>query len=266
MNKKDVSGLLERVRTQKPLVHQITNWVTIGDCASVTRAFGALPVMAHAREESADMATIASALVLNIGTLTPGLVEAMIHAAGRANERKIPVVLDAVGVGATPLRNDSAFRLLDTVRIDIVKGNISEVARLAGEDVLTRGVEATDVALHSGEVAKKLAAGRNNTVVITGAADTVSDGTRVYQVKNGHELMSAVVGTGCMAASVIGAFAAVESDYTTAAAAAVSAYGVAGELAAAGSEGPGSFKVRLFDEAYRLDPQTVERMARIDEI
>ncbi|MFC1485487.1 hydroxyethylthiazole kinase [Candidatus Latescibacterota bacterium] len=266
MDGKTVSELLTRVRREKPLVHQITNWVTIGDCASVTRAFGALPVMAHAQEEAADMAGIASALVLNIGTLTPGLVEAMILAARRANDRGIPVVLDAVGVGATPLRNDKAAQLLDTVRIDIVKGNISEVARLAGEDVRTHGVEATDVALHAGEVAKTLAITRKVTVVITGVADMVSDGVRTFRVKNGHALMSAVVGTGCMAAAVIGAFAAVEPDHATAAAAAVAAYGIAGECAAARSEGPGSYKVHFFDEAYRLDSETIERMALIVEI
>ena len=124
--------IFERVKKDKPLVHHITNWVTICDCANMTRAFGALPVMAHAKEESGDMAAISSALVLNIGTLSPELIESMIVAAKSANRKGIPVVLDAVGVGATRLRNESAAKLLDVVRIDIIKGNSSEIAKLAG--------------------------------------------------------------------------------------------------------------------------------------
>ncbi len=261
-----VAKLLARVRAEKPLIHQITNWVTIGECAAMTRAFGALPVMAHAQEEAADMAGIASALVLNIGTLTVDLVDAMLSAARRANERRIPVVLDAVGVGATTLRNEKAAQLLETARIDIIKGNISEIACLAGEEARTHGVEATEVALKAGDVAKSFALKRNAVVVITGVVDTVSDGRRTYLIHNGHELMGKVVGTGCMIGPVIAAFAAVEPDHAAACAAALACYGIAGELAAATSRGPGSFKVHFEDEASFLDKRTVERMARIDEI
>ena len=243
MERAIVSDIFRRMRQAEPLVHQITNWVTIGDCATVTRAFGALPVMAHAREEAADMASIASALVLNIGTLTNEVVEAMILAAARANERNIPVVLDAVGVGATQLRNDKAAEILGAARIDIVKGNVSEIARLAGEDVMTRGVEATDVSVRADAVAEMLAAARKATVVITGVTDVVSDGSATYHIANGHPLMGAVVGTGCMAAPVIAAFSSTAN----------------------GSDGPGSFKGRFFDAIYNLDRDTVERMVRIDE-
>lgn len=266
MDSKAVSALLRRMRETQPLVHQITNWVTIGDCATITRAFGALPVMAHAREEASDMAGIASALVLNIGTLTPELVEAMVLAARRANERNIPVVLDAVGAGATPLRNAKAAEILDSVHIDIVKGNISEIARLAGEEVTTRGVEATEVAFQAADAARNLARLRNTVAVVTGAVDTVSDGNRVFRIANGHPLMGVVVGTGCMAAPIIAAFASVENDFAQAAAAALACYGIAGELAAMRSQGPGSFKGNFFDAAYTLDESSVERMARIDEL
>ncbi|MBT4482239.1 MAG: hydroxyethylthiazole kinase, partial [Candidatus Latescibacteria bacterium] len=136
-----VYEVFERVKKEKPLIHHITNWVSIYDCANITRAFGALPVMAHAREESRDMARIASALVLNIGTLTPVIIESMIVAGVSANEKKIPVILDAVGVGATILRDEKASELLDRIRINIIKGNASEIARLAGENVITKGVE-----------------------------------------------------------------------------------------------------------------------------
>src|SRR3989338_7247812 len=149
--------LLKKVREEKPLVHHITNWVTIYDCANVVRAFGALPVMAHAKEEAADMAKIANALVLNIGTLTIELIESMKIAGKAANEKGIPIVLDAVGVGATKLRDDKALELLNELRIDIIKGNSSEIARLAGMQVQTKGVEATKVEANLVELARKLA-------------------------------------------------------------------------------------------------------------
>jgi hydroxyethylthiazole kinase len=258
--------IFEKVRIDKPLVHHITNWVTICDCANMTRALGALPVMAHAKEESGDMAAISSALVLNIGTLTPELIESMIVAAKSANRKGIPVVLDAVGVGATRLRDESAAKLLGMVRIDIIKGNSSEIAKLAGMNVTTRGVESTKVDSDLTVVAKKLAKERKATVVITGKEDIVSDGMKTYIVKNGHELMGKVVGTGCMASSVIGAFAAVEKDYAKASAAALSVYGVAGELAAKESKGPGSFKEGLFDAVYNLNKEKIEELSKIEEL
>lgn len=261
----DAYRILEKVRTEKPLIHHITNWVTIYDCANITRVFGALPVMAHAKEESADMALISSALVLNIGTLTPQLVESMINAGRAANEKGIPVVLDAVGVGATKLRDNAATMILDGIKVDVIKGNSSEIAKLAGEKAVTRGVEATEVKANLISVAEKLAKERKATVVITGKEDIVSDGRKTYVVKNGHEFMSKIVGTGCMAASIIAAFTAVEKDYAKAAAAALSCYGIAAELAAKNSKGPGTFKENLFDEAYNLDKKKVTEMSRIEE-
>lgn len=260
-----VYEILERVRKEKPLVHHITNWVTIYDCANITRTFGALPVMAHAREESGDMARIASSLVLNIGTLTPSLIESMIVAGMKANESGIPVILDAVGVGATRLRDEKAFELLEKTAITVIKGNASEIARLAGEDVVTKGVEATEIVADLSGIAKKLARERNVVVVITGQEDIITDGGKVYMVKNGHEMMGSIVGTGCMAASVIGVFTGVEKEYAKAAASALVCFGIAGELAAVKSDGPGSFKVNFYDEVYTLNRETIERMTRIEE-
>ena len=257
--------MLTRVRENRPLIHHITNWVTIYDCANMTRMFGALPVMAHAIEESADMAGLASALVLNIGTLTPTLVESMISAGKRANEKGIPVVLDAVGVGATKLRNEKAVELMTGVHIDIVKGNSSEIARLAGEDVITRGVEATEMDADPVDTCLKLARSCGTCVVMTAREDIVTDGERVYSIRNGNEMMGKIVGTGCMAASVIGCFAAVEGDYALAAMSALVCYEIAAELAAVGAGGPGSFKEKLFDEVYNLDRIKVTRMAKVDE-
>ncbi|MBI2659925.1 hydroxyethylthiazole kinase [Candidatus Woesearchaeota archaeon] len=260
-----ISEIFGKVRSNKPLVHHITNWVTIYDCANMTRAFGALPVMAHAKEESADMAAIASSLVLNIGTLTPELIDSMIAAGKSANKKNIPVVLDAVGVGATKLRDNEALRILKEIKVDIIKGNASEIAKLAGMNVTTRGVESTEVEANLADLAKDFANKANSTVVITGKQDIISDGKKVYLVNNGHQMMGSIVGTGCMAASIIGAFAGVEKDYAKASAYALASFGIAGELAAQNSKGPGTFKENLYDEAFNLDAKKLTQMAKIEE-
>lgn len=260
----DVYSILEKVRKNKPLVHHLTNWVTIYDCANIVKVFGASPVMAHAKEESGDMAKLASALVLNIGTLTPQFIESMKIAAKSANEKGIPVVLDVCGAGATKLRDDKCFELLDEVTINIIKGNSSEIARIAGEKVQTKGVDATAVEKDLIEIAVSLAKKRGCTVVITGKEDIISDEKKKYIVKNGHEMMSHIVGTGCMAASVIGTFAAVEDDLAKAAAAGLACFEIAAELAASKAKGAGSFKEKLFDFAYTLNKEQIEKMQKIE--
>jgi hydroxyethylthiazole kinase len=259
-----IYDLLQEVRRKSPVVHHLTNWVTIYDCAQIVKTLGASPVMAHAPEEVADMTRIASSLVLNIGTLTVDMVAAMKLAAASANQRGIPVVLDVCGAGATELRDRKVFELLDEVKINIIKGNASEIARVSGANVRTKGVDATEIAADLESLAQTLAVRRQATVVITGQVDIVAGAKGIYRIKNGHVMMTHVVGTGCMAASVIGAFAAVESDYDKAAAAALACYGMAGELAAEKSSGPASFKTALFDCLYHLDQPTVERMQRIE--
>jgi hydroxyethylthiazole kinase len=261
--KPSTSELLEKIRQQKPVIHHLTNWVTIYDCAQVLKTIGASPVMAHAREEVADMVQIASALVLNIGTLTVDFVDAMKLAAQCANKQGIPVILDVCGAGATALRDRKCLELLNEARIDVIKGNASEIARISGERVRTKGVDAAEVGGDLAAVANKLARQRNSTVVITGREDIVTDGKQIFRVANGHSLMTSVVGTGCMAASLIGAFAAVERDLCLAAASALVCYGVAAELAAQKSNGPAAFKSNLFDSLYDLDRATVDRMQRI---
>jgi hydroxyethylthiazole kinase len=256
--------LLQKVRQQSLVVHHLTNWVTINDCAQIVKTLGASPVMAHAPEEVADMTQIASALVLNIGTLTVEFVEAMKTAAASANRKGIPVILDVCGAGATAMRDRKVSELLDQVKIDIIKGNTSEIARVSGENIQTKGVDATAVALDLETLAQTLALRCRATVVITGKVDIVAGDRRIYHVKNGDPLMTTVVGTGCMAASVIGAFAAVEADYGKAAACALACYEIAAELAAKKSRGPASFKAELFDCLHNLDQATVERMQRIE--
>jgi hydroxyethylthiazole kinase len=260
----DAYAILEQVRAEKPLVHHITNWVTIYECAAVTRSTGALPVMAHAEEEVADMTSISGALVLNIGTLTPQLVAAMKVAGRRANERGIPVVLDAVGAGATPLRTRLSRELLDDVKFAVIKGNVSEIGTLAGAKAETRGVEAAGVEGDPAQLALRLARDTGATVAITGKRDIVAGPNgRLLFINNGHELMGRVVGTGCMAASVIGAFCAVEKDPTVAAATALACYGVAGEIAARTAHTPMAFKSALIDAVGGLAGDEVRHLVRI---
>ena len=260
----DAYRLIEKIRKERPVIHHLTNWVTIYDCANIVKVFGASPVMAHAREEAAEMAGIASSLVLNIGTLTPDLIDAMKVAAKAANKKDIPVILDVCGAGATSLRDKKSLELINEVRIDVIKGNVSEISRVAGDAVKTKGVDSGQVDKDMIEVAVSLAKKRKCTVVVTGKEDIVTDGKTVYIVKNGHSMMANIVGTGCMAASIIGTFAAVEIDLAYAAAAALVAFEVAAELAAKDARGPGSFKEMLFDRAYALDAKTLERMQRVE--
>jgi len=256
--------LLKKIRKEKPVVHHLTNWVTIYDCANIVKALGGSPVMAHAKEEVAQMAKIASALVLNIGTLTVDFIEAMKIAALSANEKGIPVVLDVCGAGATQLRDQKSLELLDKVRIDIIKGNSSEIARVSGESVKTKGVDAVCVDKNMIGVAKKLARNRKCTVVVTGKEDIVTRQDKLYVVKNGDPLMARVVGTGCMATSVIGVFAAVERDLAYAATAGLICFEIAAECAAKLSLGPGTFKEKLFDSIFNLDRKTIDKMQKVE--
>lgn len=258
--------LLAKVRQSKPLVHHITNWVTIYDCAAITRAVGALPVMAHAEEEAAEMASISGALVLNIGTLTPQLVSSMISAGKMANRKGVPVILDAVGAGATKLRTEKAKEIMKKVKLAVIKGNKSEIAVLAGVEAKTKGVEAGQVGEKLEKVASKLAKSSGAAVAITGKVDIVaSPAGTLYYIENGHEMMGKVVGTGCMAASVIGAFCAVEKDAAKAAAAALACYGVAGELAAKKANAPVAYKNALIDAVYSLSEKEVKMLAKVVE-
>lgn len=255
---------LRELRATKPLVHQVTNFVVMNETANATLAIGALPVMAHAPEEVAEMAAMAGALVLNIGTLTTEWVESMVLAGRAANAAGVPVVLDPVGAGATRLRTSSARRILDDVDVAVVRGNAAEVAALAGRVAEIRGVEAVGQQGDSGELAAAAAAALGCVVAVTGPVDAVSDGSTTLRVANGDPMLATVTGTGCISSAITGCFAAVDREHPLLAATrALVALGVAGEDAAAGSRGPGSFHVALYDALYALDPDTLDARARV---
>ncbi|MDW7650695.1 MAG: hydroxyethylthiazole kinase [Bacillota bacterium] len=257
--------LLDVLRQKKPLIHHITNMVTVNECANITLVAGALPIMAHAPEEVEEMVGHAGALVLNIGTLAPAQVDAMLKAGRRANELGIPIVLDPVGAGATALRSESAKRLLAKLRIGIIKGNAAEIAVLAGGAAEIKGVESIAVSGDVSTLAASLAQATGAAVAVTGPVDRVTDGVRLVEIKNGHPLMGSVVGTGCMSASLAGCFAAVEKDGLRAAVAALTIFGVAAELASLRTQAPAAFRVALFDELFSLSAETVESRQKITE-
>jgi hydroxyethylthiazole kinase len=255
---------LRTLRERKPLVHQVTNYVVMNETANATLALGALPVMAHAREEVEEMVALAGALVLNIGTLSPHWVEAMLMAGKAANARGTPVVLDPVGAGATSYRTETANQILDQVDVTVLRGNAGEVARLVGVEAEVRGVESIGVGGEPAELAREAAKTLGLVASVTGPVDHVSDGETVLAVANGHELLGAVSGTGCMSSALTGCFLAAKADDPIAAAAeALAAFGVAGEDAAEGAKGPGSFHVNLYDALAGLSPETLDRRARI---
>jgi len=255
---------LQMLRERKPLVHQITNYVVMNETANATLALGALPVMAHARDEVEEMVGLASALVLNIGTLSPAWVEAMLLAGKAAAASGIPVVLDPVGAGATRYRTDTARRILDEVDVAVLRGNQGEVATLVGVAAEVRGVESIGTGGEPTELARSAARALGLVAAVTGPIDYVSDGEEVLAVANGHKLLAAVTGTGCMSSAITGCFLAVKRDAPLEAAAeALAAFGVAGEDAAVGAKGPGSFHVGLYDALANLDPDTLDARARI---
>jgi hydroxyethylthiazole kinase len=256
---------LRTLRERKPLVHQITNYVVMNETANATLAIGALPVMAHAREEVEEMVGLAGALVLNIGTLSPPWVEAMLLAGRAASERRIPIVLDPVGAGATAYRTETARRILAEVDVTVLRGNAGEVATLVGVEAEVRGVESIAAGSDPAELAAAAARSLGCVASVTGAVDHVSDGARTLAVSNGHELLASVTGTGCMASALTGCFLAAKPEAPAEAAAeALAAFGVAAEDAAREAKGPGSFHVALYDALAALDPETLDARTRIE--
>ncbi len=255
---------LRAVRERKPLVHNITNFVVMNVTANALLAMGASPVMAHAINEVEEMVSHAGALVLNIGTLTEEWVEAMIAAGRKATEKKIPIVLDPVGAGATRLRTESARKILSQTRVSVLRGNASEILSLQDENSRTRGVDAVHGVDEAARTAGILAAELGSTLAITGPVDLITDGRRVVRVANGHPLMANVTGTGCTATAAVGAFLAVDPDPFSAAATALAFFGLAGELAGASATAPGSFMIKMLDALFTITPEQLQGGCKIE--
>ncbi|MEW6723831.1 MAG: hydroxyethylthiazole kinase [Bacillota bacterium] len=256
-------SIADLIREKKPLVHHITNYVTVNDCANTTLAIGALPVMAHSPDEVEDMVSLAQALVLNIGTLDNSQVAVMIKAGQKANSLGIPVVLDPVGAGATPYRTRTAETILNEVTVAAIKGNQGEISVLAGAGGEVKGVESVGQYGDIEESARRLALKQGCLVVVTGVEDIVTDGTRLARIANGHPAMGRVVGTGCMGASVLGGFLAVGTEQWEAAVEAMVFYGVAGELAAELTQSPAAFKIAFLDSLAGLTGDGAARRRRV---
>ncbi len=260
------SEMMKKVVDTCPLVHMITNYVTVNDCANVCICAGGSPVMTDAAEDIPEMVALASAVVLNIGTLNDRTIESMILAGKTANAKGIPVVLDPVGVGATKYRTETAERILREVKVSIIKGNQGEISILAGLGGEVRGVDSAKGADNIAEATKTLASKTGCIVAATGPDDYVSDGKTVVTLKNGCEWMSTVSGTGCMLSAVVGAYVGACGPSIESVASAISVFNIASEVASDNGEisgpvyGPASFKAALLDSLYTLDDAVINRL------
>ena len=263
------------VRTKSPLIHNITNYVTVNDCANMVLACGASPIMADDAAEVEDITTICGGLNINIGTLNSRTIESMLKAGKKANALGHPVVLDPVGAGASALRTEKAYRLLDEVRFTVIRGNISEIKTLALGSGTTKGVDAdvadavTDANLDSAvKFVKDFAAKSGAIVAVTGAIDLVSDGTACYVIRNGRPEMGKITGTGCQLSALTAAFiTANPSQPLEAAAAAVCAMGLAGEIAHARLtplDGNATYRNYIIDAIYNMTPAQLEEGAKYE--
>ncbi len=257
------ASLLEAVRAQAPLVQCLTNHVVSGFTANVLLALGAAPAMVDIPDEAGPFASVASGVLINLGTLGGRQPEAMREAAAAARAAGTPWVLDPVAVGALPVRTGLAGELL-SARPAVIRGNASEIAGLAGSDATGRGVDATLTVDAASGPASELAARVGAVVAVSGPVDLITDGDATVRVSNGHELLTRVTGAGCALGAVMAAFAAVGDDRLLTAAAASAVYGLAAEEASAAASGPGSFAVALLDGLAGLTPTTVAERARLE--
>ena len=267
--------MYENVRENCPLIHNITNYVTVNDCANIVIACGASPIMSDDKDEVAEITTICSGLNINIGTLNSRTIESMLIAGKRANELNHPVVLDPVGAGASGLRTQTAMQLLEEVKFTVIRGNISEIKTLASGSGTTKGVDAdvadkvTEENLDEVIAFTKAFAKRTGAVIaITGAIDIVVDSTKAYCIRNGHSMMSSITGTGCQLSAMTAAFVTANPDHPLeAAAAAVSAMGYAGEVAHSrltALDGNSTYRNYIIDAIYNMTPEMLEKCAQYE--
>ena len=254
---------LAALRSQSPLVHNITNFVVMNFTANALLAIGASPVMAHAVEEVEDMVSIAGALVVNIGTISPFWVEGMKLAMKKASELGKPIILDPVGAGATPYRNQVLSELFAIASPTIIRGNASEIMALAGSNIQTKGVDSTASSADSVQAAKALSQRYGSVISVSGATDVIVSGEKIAYVDNGVALMTRITGMGCSASAIAGAFAAIESDPFSAAVSAAVTMGICGEIAFKKAQLPGSFQIAFLDALAEISPEKLAEMSKI---
>ncbi len=255
---------VQKIRSEAPLVHNITNYVVMNSSANALLALGASPVMAHAIDEVEEMVGIARALVINIGTLSGPWIEAMIKAVQAARKRPIPIILDPVGAGATPLRTETVHKLVNEAPPTVIRGNASEIRALYFAEAGTKGVDSTHGTEAALKPARELSRRLACVVSVSGAVDIIVQNDRIIRVANGHPLMPRVTGLGCTASALTGAFAAVNESPLQAAAHAMALMGIVGETAAARSQGPGSLQMNFYDALHQIDESNIKHRLKIE--
>ena len=259
------ASILNEIRNNSPLVHNITNYVVMNNTANALLSVGASPVMAHSLDEVEDIISISSSLVINMGTLSELWVDSMIKAGKKANELKKPIVFDPVGIGASSYRTEIAKEIIEKTSPSVIRGNASEIMVLAQLSSVTKGVDSTAKTVEALDGAIQLSKELNNTVVVSGETDYIVTRNKVSSVNNGREIMSKVTGMGCTATSVIGASIAVEDDVHEAAVFSMALMGVAGEIAESKSNGPGSFQISFLDTLSSVSSKIISDNARIND-
>lgn len=255
-------NVVEAVKQRRPLVHNITNLVVMNPSANALLAIGASPAMVHAPEEVAEFVALVDAVVVNVGTISAEFAKSMRIAVETANRLGKPWVLDPVAAGISAFRKSLCDELAAS-KPRVIRGNASEILTLAGGAGRGRGVDSNDPVEAAADAAIRVAKATGAVVAVTGEVDVITDGETVHRVANGHPMLTLVTGMGCSLTAVTGAFIAAEADPLLAATAALSFYGLCGELAAERSAGPGSFQPAMFDALYTLDRATFLDRARV---
>ena len=253
INKNALLSDIIAIKSQSPLIHNTTNFVVMNNTANALLALGASPVMAHAVEEVSEMASLASTLLINMGTLSSTWVEAMVLAGTTAEERGIPCVLDPVGVGATSYRTQTCKQLIKLCKPVVIRGNASEIRALVETNIQTKGVDSTDSSASALEAAKSLALQTGAVVSVSGEIDYITDGVKVNEVIGGSAMMERVTGMGCSATAITAAFIAVNKDALQAATHAMELMSLMGGMAARVARGPGSLQLNFLDNLYQAE-------------
>ena len=257
------SKYMDAVRAKSPLVHIITNYVTVNDCANIAICAGGSPIMTDEMKDVVDISRIASAVVLNMGTLNVRTVESMLLAGKIANENGVPVIFDPVGAGASRYRNEVADRILSKVKIAVIKGNGGEIGFLSGVGGEVKGVDSVSSS-NEEEAVRKLAQKYDCVVAMSGKTDYVSDGKKTVKLNNGHDYMGCVSGTGCMLSAVVGCYVGANGASVESVSSAITAFSVAGEIAGPKAGGPGTFKQLMIDALYNLTDEQFDSMKKVE--